>query len=153
MTCLHSGFILLSEAQRSPHKTHETDHLQQSDLAVASRLRPQTPAAWTPAVDVIDSEKEFKLLLDLPGVDDSSVEAKIEEGVLRVSGERKGPGTSESSSYLRRERAAGAFERSFKLPEAVDADGVEGATHASSAASWRFASPRWTVAAASPFSE
>ena len=85
---------------------------------------PKASAAWTPAVDVIDSEKEYKLLLDLPGVDDSSVEAKIEEGVLRVSGERKGAETSESTSYLRRERAAGAFERSFKLPEAVDADGV-----------------------------
>jgi HSP20 family protein len=86
---------------------------------------PKAPAAWTPAVDVIDSEKEYKLQLDLPGVDDSSVEAKIEEGVLRVSGERKDAETSESTSYLRRERAAGAFERSFKLPEAVDADGVE----------------------------
>lgn len=83
------------------------------------------PVAWTPAVDVVDGEKEYSLQLDLPGVEDSSVEAKIEDGVLRVSGERKGPQTDESTSYLRRERAIGAFERSFKLPEAVDADGVE----------------------------
>lgn len=85
----------------------------------------QIPAAFVPAVDVIDAEKEYRLQLDLPGVDDSNVEARIEEGVLRISGERKGPETNGSTNWLRRERAAGAFERSFKLPEAVDADGVE----------------------------
>lgn len=86
---------------------------------------PKAAQTWTPAVDVIDSEKEYRLQLDLPGVGDSSVEAKIEDGVLRVSGERKGTETDASTTYLRRERAAGGFERSFKLPEAVDSDAVE----------------------------
>lgn len=91
----------------------------------AKTVAPKAAQTWTPAVDVIDSEKEYRLQLDLPGVDDSSVEATIEDGILRVSGERKGPETEESTSYLRRERAAGGFERSFQLPEAVDSEGVE----------------------------
>lgn len=91
------------------------------------RVAPKTTAtaSWTPAVDVVDTEKEYRLHLDLPGVDDADVEAKIEDGVLRVSGQRKARTSDDSTSYLRRERAAGAFERSFKLPDAVDSDGIE----------------------------
>ena len=80
--------------------------------------------AWTPPVDVIDGEKEYLLRLDLPDVEESNVEARVEDGVLRVSGERKGPQTNGSTVWLRRERPSGAFERSFRLPEAVDADGI-----------------------------
>ncbi|MBI1353402.1 MAG: Hsp20 family protein [Acidobacteria bacterium] len=88
-------------------------------------VSPEKATAWTPPVDVIDSEKEYLLRLDLPGVEESNVEARIEGGVLRVSGERKGPETNGSTQWLRRERLSGAFERSFRLPEAVDADGVQ----------------------------
>lgn len=87
--------------------------------------QPKVSATWPPGVDVIDSEKEYRLLLDLPGVDDADVEVKIEDGVLRVSGQREAESKEDSTSYLRRERSAGGFERSFKLPEAVDSDGIE----------------------------
>ncbi len=91
------------------------------------RIAPKAAfrANWTPAVDVIDTEKEYRLQLDLPGVDDADVEAKVEDGVLRVSGQRKAQPSDETTSYLRRERAVGAFERSFTLPDAVDSDGIE----------------------------
>jgi HSP20 family protein len=88
-------------------------------------LNQERATAWTPPVDVIDGEKEYRLLLDLPGVDESDVEARIEKGVLRVSGERKGLEENGSTKWLRRERRSGAFERSFMLPDAVDADRVE----------------------------
>jgi HSP20 family protein len=79
------------------------------------------PSGWRPAVDVIDAEKHYVLEVDLPGVDPSTVQVELEAGLLQIKGERQ---TSRGAVHTMRERRAGKFERSFRVPEAVDADGV-----------------------------
>src|SRR5581483_10249483 len=46
-------------------------------------------AEWTPAVDVVEYQNRFELLVDLPGVDARSVEITLDNGVLTLSGERR----------------------------------------------------------------
>ena len=77
---------------------------------------------WAPPVDVLDREKEYLLRLDLPGVDETKVKVEYREGLLTVGGERKDD--AEPGRYSRRERKAGEFRREFRLPEAIDADGI-----------------------------
>lgn len=84
---------------------------------------PVTRAAWQPRVDVIDADSEYVLAVDLPGVDPKGVEVELEQGVLRISGEREASHGDEAA-YTYRERKVGTFERSFRVPEAVDADGI-----------------------------
>jgi HSP20 family protein len=75
-------------------------------------------------VDVLSSETHYLLRLDAPGVDENAVSVELEQGLLRVKGERKSPEEADSR-YVVRERKSGAFRRNFRLPEAIDPEAIE----------------------------
>ena len=75
---------------------------------------------WTPAADVVETEREYLLTFDLPGVSEQDVEIRFHEGALILEGERK----TASEGYVLRERQTGPFRRNFRLPHAIDADGI-----------------------------
>jgi HSP20 family protein len=63
--------------------------------------------------------------LEVPGIDpDKDVEIEVENGVLRVSGERKQEERREGDGWFRREMRYGSFERRIALPEGADAENV-----------------------------
>jgi HSP20 family protein len=86
-------------------------------------------ADWSPAVDVLEYNDRFQLLLDVPGVEPKDVEITLDNGVLSVSGNRreekavetKGP---QQPQQQRLERRLGRFHRRFILPDTVDAENV-----------------------------
>ena len=84
---------------------------------------PGVKIAWRPSVDVIDADNQYVLEVDLPGVDPQGVEVELEQGLLVIKGEKEASHGDEAA-YTYRERRAGKFERSFRVPEAVDADGI-----------------------------
>jgi HSP20 family protein len=73
-----------------------------------------------PAVDVVESEKGYEITADLPGMEEKNIEIKVTDGVLTMKGKRQ----EEKEDYLQ-ERSFGSFQRSFELPESVDADKIE----------------------------
>jgi len=75
---------------------------------------------FEPHVDVRANDGELVLTLDVPGVKQSELEIKLENGVLTISGERKYSGNSDEKAWLG--RRYGAFSSSFALPDYVDAD-------------------------------
>jgi HSP20 family protein len=80
--------------------------------------------AWTPAVDIYETDRDLTLKAELPGVDPKDVEARVEDGTLYLKGERKLEKETKEKNYHRVERAYGSFMRSFELPSSVDADKV-----------------------------
>ena len=89
---------------------------------------PRDPS-WSPAVDGLIENGTFVIQLSLPGVDPKDVTVSLMDYVLTVTGERKADRDTTDKDYFVREVASGAFQRSFELPEGVDAAHVE-ATHA-----------------------
>lgn len=79
---------------------------------------------WTPAVDVKEEENQFRIFVDIPGVETKDIEVSMEKGVLSIKGERHSEGTHEDKGYKRIERSHGTFYRSFSLPDSADADGI-----------------------------
>jgi len=79
----------------------------------------------TPAADVYESDADFKVVVDLPGLDGKSIEINVENDTLSVKAERPQPVPAEGEGVHRTERAHGTFFRSFALPETVDAARVE----------------------------
>ncbi len=77
-----------------------------------------------PAVDGWSDEDGVTVAADLPGVDPAKVEIVVEENVLSLRGERPPQEVGEGQAFLRRERAAGPFERSFAMPFDIDNDKV-----------------------------
>lgn len=92
--------------------------------ACCTRPAARPASAWAPPVDVLESDSEYLLRLDAPGVDDDSVRVELERGLLRVQGEREAPEAA-GPRYTLRERKAGPFRRHFRLPDAIDADAIE----------------------------
>jgi len=81
--------------------------------------------AATPAVDIVEHEKAFEVTADLPGYDEKTVEVKVSNGNLVIKGEKKEEKEEKKKDYYLHERHVGSFERSFRIPETVEAEKVE----------------------------
>jgi HSP20 family protein len=86
---------------------------------------PGGPRRWLPAMDLVETNGEFVLRADLPGVSENDVNIELEDKVLTISGERKSEHEERKEGYYRVERASGAFSRSLTLPEGVDPEGIK----------------------------
>jgi HSP20 family protein len=84
-------------------------------------------AAWAPAVDIYETDKEIVLKAEIPEMQEKDVEIKVEDNVLTVSGERKMEKEVKEESYHRIERSYGTFSRSFTLPQTVDREKIAAA--------------------------
>ena len=73
--------------------------------------------AW-PNVEFTETEKEFRITAELPGLDEKDVELSIEEGVLTLRGEKKAEVEDKERGYS--ERSYGRFERRIALPRSVE---------------------------------
>lgn len=85
-------------------------------------------ATWIPAVDIHEYRDRFELYVDLPGVEPSSVELTLEDGILTLSGERNSAvskkGADPELQQQRVERNLGRFHRRFVLPDTADSEKV-----------------------------
>ncbi len=85
----------------------------------------QTPTRrWLPAMDLAETDDEFVLRADLPGLGEDDVNIELEDNVLTISGERKSEHEERNEGWVRVERASGSFSRSLTLPEGVDPERV-----------------------------
>ena len=78
---------------------------------------------WRPSADIVESESQVQVVIDLPGVAIESIDVTLDRGVLSVSGERMittGDANPISSQTDRRERPSGKFKRRFNLPDGAD---------------------------------
>lgn len=72
---------------------------------------------WMPLVDVTEDDQEYLIKAELPEVKKEDVKVTAENGVLRITGERKYEKETKTKKEHRMERSYGRFERSFALPE------------------------------------
>jgi HSP20 family protein len=86
-------------------------------------LNPFDNSDWTPASDIEETDSEYLVITELPGVEKADVEIKIEENVLIITGEKKS--ISKDTKKHRIERSYGSFSRRFSLPEKIDSNGVK----------------------------
>ena len=88
--------------------------------------REQSPTAtWAPTVDIIENDSAYLVTAELPGVRKEDIQITLEDGVLRIAGERKQEQTEKARKFHRIERSYGAFTRSFSLPKNIDAEKIE----------------------------
>ena len=81
-------------------------------------------AEWTPSVDIAEDDKEWVIKADLPEVKKEDVKVTVENGVLRITGERKLEKEEKGKKYHRVEWSYGSFLRSFVLPDGADGSKV-----------------------------
>jgi HSP20 family protein len=74
-----------------------------------------------PHVDVRETDSQYKVCAELPGLEEKDVEVTFADGVVTLKGEKR----LDAETALYSERWAGAFERQIVLGDAVDPDNVK----------------------------
>jgi HSP20 family protein len=79
---------------------------------------------WAPRVDVLETDQEVVVKMDLPGVDPKDVEISVIGEALVLKGERKEEHEEKKKGYHRMERFMGQFYRELPLPPVADPEKV-----------------------------
>ncbi len=80
--------------------------------------------AWSPRVDVSETDKAITVLADLPGVDPKEVEITLADGVMTIKGEKKEEREDKGKNFYKTERFVGTFYRQLVLPVGADEEKV-----------------------------
>jgi len=97
----------------------------QEKKELKAEKEPTTPGKkYVPMTDIIETESELLLYMDMPGVDKNKVNIKLEKNILGIDGQ------IESSPYsdlkpLYTEYNIGHFTRHFELSNEIDQSGIE----------------------------
>lgn len=75
-------------------------------------------------IDLADHGDEFVVTADLPGFEKENINVQCTDDQLTIRAEKESETEANEENYLRRERATEQMQRSVRLPEPVDADGV-----------------------------
>jgi HSP20 family protein len=79
---------------------------------------------WVPPMDLVEADDHFVLKADLPGLSEEDVSIEIQDGTLKISGERKSEHEAREQGWYRIERSFGSFSRSLTLPDGINPDAV-----------------------------
>ena len=79
---------------------------------------------WRPTADIIETDDAFIVKAILPDVKREDISVSIDDGVLKLSGERRYEKNTGDERMHRTESLYGSFFRAFSLPGNVDADAI-----------------------------
>ncbi len=118
-------------ASRTPFRTSVGSLFSREMGDIFDRFFGERPAgdgrttAIAPALEVSESENEFIVSVELPGVTDKDVKVNFVGGTLFVRGEKKFDAEAGKDRRIHlSERVYGAFERALTLPTPVKADHI-----------------------------
>ena len=80
---------------------------------------------FNPRMDLSDTDKQYRVTVELPGLDEKDVEISLANNVLTIKGEKKQEKEEKRKDYHRMERSYGLFKRNIAIPEGVDLEKVD----------------------------
>lgn len=80
---------------------------------------------FSPAVDVIENDKNFEIQVAVPGMKKDDFNIEVEDNNLIISGERKFEKEDSDNTYHTVENQYGYFKRTFNLPDIVNVDKID----------------------------
>jgi HSP20 family protein len=108
--------VRFREPLRNVAMNGEFERLIKTVFEAPARAAALSNHAWTPPLDVWETEGELVYAFDLPGIPEEQITVDLEDNTLTVSGSRVRAET-EDGRYFRYERPFGEFTRSVALPE------------------------------------
>ena len=77
-----------------------------------------------PPINVFQEGSDLLAIIELPGIDKSSLQVEAKENTIRIAG-KKAVAYPDGVSVHRRERVAGEFDRTISLPVDLKPDGIK----------------------------
>jgi len=87
------------------------------------------PFGLYPATDVTETDKGYKITVELPGMEAKDVNVSVNEGYVTIQGKKEESFKEEKAGYYRQERSFGDFTRIVPLPpHLANMDNAEAST-------------------------
>lgn len=90
---------------------------------------PPLPTAWQgmlrPALDIQETVKQYRITLEIPGVEEKDIQLTLEDDVLWIRGEKRQEQEHKEAHYHCVERSYGSFQRVLNLPEDADQEAIK----------------------------
>ncbi len=93
----------------------ETEQIKQTELELPD---------FTPAVNIYENESEVIFILDMPGVDDKSLDISVEKNILTVEG-RFTTSIPTGFDAVYSEFKYGNYKRKFEITKSVDVENAD----------------------------
>lgn len=77
------------------------------------------------SMDIEETESQYIITADLPGVNPENINIDLHDGVLTISAESKETTRSEKGRVVLQERRFGKYSRSMRFPVSVNPDAIE----------------------------
>jgi HSP20 family protein len=71
---------------------------------------------FNPTIDVTESDKEIRVLAELPGMDEKDINVSLYRDTLMITGEKRAESEQKGKDYHHVERTYGSFSRTIQLP-------------------------------------
>jgi HSP20 family protein len=88
-------------------------------------LAPALLSDWVPSMDISESNGDFVVKAECPGMDAKDLHIRMENGVLTIEGEKKSDREVKSDRSYRHERSFGSFSREIRFPKPTDGSKVK----------------------------
>jgi HSP20 family protein len=79
---------------------------------------------WTPSVELEESDTDFSVRLDVPGLKKDEISIETKGDLLTISGERKTEKTANEKGRKYTERYYGTFSRTIRLPDQAKTEDI-----------------------------
>ncbi len=100
------------------------DQFFAEDFPFSTRLITRPGMDFFPKLDISESEGEYKVTAELPGMDEKDIQIRLEKDSLILSGEKKTESEEKEKTFHRIERSYGSFERVIPFDSQLDEDKV-----------------------------
>lgn len=95
-----------------------------SEYRIPDRKVIDIDADWVPTAEMVETEDQIIIRVELPGVEKENLSVKIKNNILWILGEQPEDNSEKSKIYLCCERSYGKFARYIYLPEYADTEKV-----------------------------
>jgi len=89
-----------------------------------SRYDSSCQCTWAPLVDIVENDKAYELMAEIPGMSKEDIHLSLEDNLLTINGNKE-TRFDDGIVRHRNERSSGKFERSFRLPKEVKSNEIK----------------------------
>lgn len=105
-------------------KALEVQEPELAQIEGTERMRAKT--TYIPRTDIYETDESVVLILDMPGMSEESIDITLENNILAITGNSMEI-APEGYALVFAEYEPGDFERSFRLTDQIDRDGIQAA--------------------------
>jgi len=104
----------------------ELDNIFEGFFSPRRTVQSIDSGTFVPAVDVSETDNEYRVKAEMPGVKKADLNVNVQDGVLTINAEsRYEDEEKKDGRVIRQERRYGKYSRAMRLGKDVDASGVK----------------------------